>query len=152
MRQHRILSLLSAVACACSMHVMVGAQGSVGQNINIITGSGDQFVGDMYRQRQNEAAIGISSVNPSHMMAAYNDYRTVDFAGDLGVGTDAPIFQRVVAAVREFFRGLWEPERNEEFEDDEAAEKAAAQASIGVSFSDDGGSDWSIGAAPRLSG
>src|SRR5215510_14611948 len=76
------VGVLSVVTLALSIHLVVSAQ--VGQNINVITGSDDQFSGDMFRQRQNESAAGISSINPSHIMVAYNDYRTVDYLQDSG--------------------------------------------------------------------
>jgi hypothetical protein len=84
MKKSTWLALFLAVAAAVSMHVIAQAQSNVGQNINVITGSSDQFVGDMFRQRQNESVGGISSVNPSNMMVVYNDYRTVDYLDDSG--------------------------------------------------------------------
>jgi hypothetical protein len=83
MKNSRFLALLAAVASAVSLHVIVDAQ-TMGQNVNIVSGRAGQFIGDLFRQRQNEPALGISSVNLSHMMAAYNDYRTVDFLYDAG--------------------------------------------------------------------
>src|SRR5438128_468019 len=49
-------AFLIALFVSASMHVMVRAQnaGGAGQNINLITGSKDQFRGDLFRQRQNE--------------------------------------------------------------------------------------------------
>ncbi len=114
MKKSTRLGLLVAVVTAASMHVIVGAQGA-GQNINVVTGSDDQFTGDVFRQRQNEGVIGISSVNPANMMVAYNDYRIVDEANDSGVGTIAPV-QGFVARLKEFFRAPWRlgRERREE--------------------------------------
>src|SRR3954466_3773738 len=74
----RFLLGLAAIALLPAIYTIADAQGQVGTNVNIITGVDDQFIGDLFRQRQNEPVLGISSVNPSHMMAAYNDYRTVD--------------------------------------------------------------------------
>ena len=76
------VGVLSVLTLALSIHIIVCAQ--VGQNINVITGSDDQFTGDMFRQRQNESVAGISSINTSHIMVAYNDYRTVDYLEDPG--------------------------------------------------------------------
>ena len=70
MKTSQLLALLVAAVVACGMHVILDAQDQVGQNINVITGSSDQFIGDMFRQRQNESVGGISSVNPSTMMVA----------------------------------------------------------------------------------
>src|SRR5687767_376757 len=94
--------LLTAFLLAISLHVIVGAQGG-GQNINVVTGSGDQFTGDLHRQRQNESVIGISSINPANILIAYNDYRVVDIADDFGVGTVGPA-QGFVARLMNFFR------------------------------------------------
>jgi hypothetical protein len=54
----------------------------VGQNRNVGAGKIDQFVGDLFLQRQNEPAVAISTRNPDHIFTAFNDYSTVDFAGD----------------------------------------------------------------------
>ena len=81
-RDRTHVGVLLALGLALAIHTGAGAQ--VGQNINVITGSDSQFTGDMFRQRQNESVGGISSVNTSHMMVAYNDYRTVDFLEDAG--------------------------------------------------------------------
>ena len=132
-----------AFAGAGSIHVIVSAQSAVSQNLNIVTGSADQYIGDMYRQRQNEPVLGISSVNPAHMMAVYNDYRTVDFADDQGVGTPSP-GQNLVARLLEFFRAPWKHEHEREGEEVEAA----AQAWIGLSFSDNAGKNWYTGLLP----
>ena len=44
-------------------------------------------VGDGYLQRQLEATIGASTLNPDHLLAFFNDYRAVDVVeGDVGLG------------------------------------------------------------------
>ena len=138
-------ALLTALITAASMHVIVGAQGQVGQNINIVSGSADQFIGDMFRQRQNEPVLGISSVNPSHMMAAYNDYRTVDFVD--GFVPPSPI-QSTIAKVLKFFLKPFRREREGARGEAEESEIAAAQAWVGLSFSDNAGKDWYTGLLP----
>jgi hypothetical protein len=143
MKRSTLFSLLVAIAVAGALHAIVGAQGQVGPNINVVSGSADQFIGDMFRQRQNEGAIGISSVNPSHMMAAYNDYRTVDIADDAGVGTTSPA-QSFVAKLFNFVR----PWRRVERKPAPPAESDAAQAWIGLSFSDNNGKNWYTGLHP----
>src|SRR6185436_4253047 len=131
---------------AGALHVILAAQGQVGQNINIITGS-EEFIGDVFRQRQNEGVIFPSSINPSHMMAAYNDYRTVDFADDGGVGTPSPT-QSFVARLWNLLRAPWRREREGEREGAGEGEEAdAAQAWIGLSFTDNG-TDWYTGLLP----
>ena len=150
MRKPTRLALLLAVAFAGVLHVIADAQGQVGQNINIVSGSGDQFIGDMFRQRQNEGVIFPSSVNPSHMMAAYNDYRTVDFAADTGVGTPSP-GQSFVAKLWHRLRAPWTQAswRERELRDLEVkrGKADAAQAWIGLSFTDNG-IDWYTGLLP----
>ena len=77
--------------------------GGAGQNINVITGSEDQFTGDKFRQRQNESMIAVSSINPAHMMVVYNDARTVDYPDDPSTGSQSPA-QGFVAKVLDFLR------------------------------------------------
>jgi hypothetical protein len=43
--------------------------------------------GDNYGQRQAEPVVAASSFNPDVLVAAYNDYRTVVFASDTGLGS-----------------------------------------------------------------
>src|SRR5687767_1909675 len=135
--------LLIAFVIAASMHVIVGAQGP-GQNINVITGSDDQFTGDIFRQRQNEGNGGVSSVNPSNMMIAYNDYRTVDIQNDFGVGTVGPA-QGFVAKLLDFFRAPWRLGRDG---DPPIQLRTGAHAWIGLSFSNNGGKSWYGGLHP----
>ncbi len=51
-------------------------QGSVGANVNVISGTGAD--GDWTLQRQNEPTLACSSRNPQNCLAGANDYRTVD--------------------------------------------------------------------------
>ena len=141
MTKTRLVALAAVLVAASSSYVLVRAQGAVGQNVNVVTGSGDQFTGDMFRQRQNEPVIGISSVNPMHMMAAYNDYRTVDYP--LDVSTVPP---SLWARLREFLKNPFKREGEREGEGEEEDEKAAANAWIGVSFRD--GQQWYSGLHP----
>ena len=140
MKKSTLVALLVALTAAFSMHVILDAQGQVGPNIDVITGVGDPLTGDPFRQRHNEAVVAISGVNPDHMMVAYNDYSTVDYANDSGLGTPSPA-QSMVAKVLNFFRAPWRRERKSEAEE----EIAAAQAWMGWSFSDNGGKSWSKG-------
>ena len=150
MRNARVGAFLVAVITAGSLHALVRAQ-SGGQNINIVTGSDDQYIGDQFRQRQNEPVFGSSSINPAHMMAAYNDYRTVDFLEDPGSMVPPSLIQGLVAKLFDWFRAPWRregEEEKEEGENEEAERAAAAQAWIGLSFSDNGGKDWYTGLLP----
>ena len=148
MKKSALVALFLAVAVAGGLHVILDAQGQVGQNINVVTGSADQFIGDMFRQRQNESVIAISSVNPAHMMIVYNDYRTVDFVDPL---PDVPpsLLQGAFARLLDLFhlpgRRAGPPVVKGK---GEGTMIAAAQAWVGLSFSDNGGKDWYTGLHP----
>ncbi len=144
MRNARVGAFLVAVITAGSVHALVRAQ-SVGQNVNIVTGSADEFVGDLFRQRQTEPVLGISSVNPSHMMAAYVDYRTVDSVRDPGSMVPPSLPQSFVAKLLDFLRAPWQREPKGPIRPVLAI--APAQAWIGLSFSDNG-EDWYTGLLP----
>src|SRR5512135_3273301 len=60
-----------------------------GPNINMVSGTSWPG-GDPFLQRQNEPSMAVSSRNPLHILAASNDYRTVDLRGlDVGQTGDA---------------------------------------------------------------
>ena len=94
MKRFPLLALLTAVAAAASMHVIIRAEEQLvpGRNINLHPGVDDQYVGDIYRQRQVEPKI-VCTI-PQHCVAIANDYKTVDGASDLtsgfGEGNKAP--------------------------------------------------------------
>ena len=136
------------VALAAGTHAIVRGQGSVSQNINVITGSSDQFVGDVFRQRQNEAVLGISSVNPAHMMAAYNDYRTVDFVDPADLPPSPQQGGVFVKLLELFHRPFHRPGPAAVKGKGQLPMMAAAHAWIGLSFSDDGGNTWYTGLHP----
>jgi parallel beta-helix repeat protein len=52
----------------------------VGPNVNMVSGT-TWPDGDPFLQRQNEPSVAVSTRNPIHLMAASNDYRTVDLPG-----------------------------------------------------------------------
>src|SRR5258708_8958623 len=136
-----VTAVLHAVS---STRVLVHAQSAsmqsvVGQNQSIVAGIKDQFIGDMFRQRQNEAVSCTFAVNPDQQMFAYNDYRTVDEAMDGQIGTPSPI-------QRSFFAKLFAPRRQPRTALTDP-ELASAQAWIGLSFTDNG-TDYYTGLHP----
>jgi hypothetical protein len=143
-------SLSFAVALAVVLHIAVSThdllhaqsasmQSVIGPNQSVVAGIKDQFVGDMFRQRQNEAVSCVFAVNPDQQIYAYNDYRTVDIANDGQVGTPTPI-------QRSLFAKLFAPFRKAK-PAPAAAEPASAQAWIGLSFTDNG-TDFYTGLHP----
>ena len=149
-RDRTHVGVLWALGLALAIHTGAGAQ--VGQNMNVITGSDSQFTGDMFRQRQTESAGGISSVNTSHMMVAYVDYRTVDFVEDAGAVVPPSLINATFQKLLRFLTWPVRMARGRSMEiekEGEGAEgKAAAQAYIGLSFSDNAGKDWFTGLHP----
>lgn len=145
MKKSTLVALLVALAAAVSMHVIVSAQnvpiqGVIGQNVSVVAGIKDQFIGDMFKQRQNEAVSCIFAANPDQQIFAYNDYRTVDEPLDGQVGTPSTI-------QRSLFAKLFTPFRKSRPARVAAEEEASAQAWIGLSFTDNG-TDYYTGLHP----
>ena len=69
------------------------------------------------------SVIGISSVNPSHMLVAYNDARTVDDLNDFGTGSQAS-GPGLFAKVLDFFRLPWLRDRERNGDEGAVAEEA----------------------------
>ena len=148
-RDRTHVGVLWAIGLALAIHTGAGAQ--VGQNINVITGSDNQFTGDMFRQRQNESVGGISSVNTSHMMVAYVDYRTVDFVEDAGAVVPPSLINATFQKLLRFLTWPVRMARGRPMEIEKKGRRrriAAAQAYIGLSFSDNAGKDWYTGLHP----
>jgi hypothetical protein len=94
------LLALAGFACATILSVASFAQ-QPGTNVNVLpaypTGNPsppfppppisltDAIRGDGYLQRQNEPAVATSTYNPDHLLAAFNDYRTVSIQNDTGL-------------------------------------------------------------------
>jgi hypothetical protein len=69
-----LIASLAAVLCFTSgnAHAQVA-----GESVNMVSGIAWPG-GDPFLQRQNEPTMAVSSVNPMHLMAGANDYRSVD--------------------------------------------------------------------------
>jgi sugar lactone lactonase YvrE len=145
LKRSTIIALLIAGALAVSMHVIVSAQNVViqnvvGQNVSVVAGVKDQIIGDMFKQRQNEAVSCIFAVNPDQQIFAYNDYRTVDERNDAQIGAPTPLQSSLFAKLLNPFRKSRQPRVA-------AAEEAWALAWIGLSFTDNG-TDYYTGLHP----
>ncbi len=130
----------------------VGAQSSlpatVGDNANIIPiyqssdppAPDDYLRGNLLGQRCNEASIGISSINPDHMMVFCNDYRaTFNFDDSLVPSGKTTLLAAVWNEVKTFLarvtgRPAPEPEARKII--------ASAEAGIGGGVSYDGGTTF----------
>jgi len=141
------LALLMSVAILTSTRGVMRAQtGGAGQNINVVTGTGT-FTNDLDLYRKNEPVVGISSANPSHMLVAYNDARTVDAIDDAGTGPQSP-GQGLFAKVLDFFRAPWRRDRDSKGEWEVEGPAAANQAWVGLSLTNNGGKNWFSGLHP----
>ena len=150
--QQKILVVALALACsALAIHAQQGAPPlSVTPNVNVMSGVTDQFVGDKFLQRQNEPVVGVSTVNPDHLFAAGNDYRSVDFALDTGTGESGQ--QSSDSGEGSWARGSGKTpivarsgRTRAKFPPEGAT---AAEAWMGVYFSYDRGHHWTTGLVP----
>jgi hypothetical protein len=149
--RHKISVLALALAfSALAIHAQQGPPPlSVTPNVNVMSGVTDQFVGDKFLQRQNEPVIGVSTLNPDHLMAAANDYRTVDMALDAGTGEsgqsgdsgEGALARRSGTAPRVARNGRTRARFP-------PAGATAAEAWMGVYFSYDRGKHWTTGLLP----
>ncbi len=116
------------------------------QNINVLPVSdantpNAELTGDLYLQRQVEPTIAVSTRNPDHVIAFFNDYRAVDIPDDPGLGETQNVARK---------RGLlgrlvaWIQGRPALAPDSEIpSQVAAAEAWVGGGRSYDGGNTWS---------
>jgi hypothetical protein len=103
-----VCGAFAATALAASIHVIVRADGQLvpGRNVNLNPTVTDQFIGDIYRQRQVESKIACTI--PYHCAAISNDYRTVDMTADavsgLGEGNSANAVARAFGSLARVLR------------------------------------------------
>jgi hypothetical protein len=135
----------------------VGAQpappANVGDNASIIpiykTGdppaADDYLRGNLLGQRCNEPSIGISSINPDHMMVFCNDYRaTFNFDDALVPSGKTTLVASLWSGIKTLFAWLTgRPARQAASPEDPSEEMiASAEAAIGGGLSYDGGLTW----------
>jgi VCBS repeat-containing protein len=135
---------------------LIGHAQSAGPNVNVLpivlptdpSNPASVFdaalIGDLYLNRQLEPAIAVSTRNPAHMLAFFNDYRAVDIQADPGLG-EAQTGTLTLAwrYVQKFFaRLVGKPTPNGKKELPAMA-AAVQEAWIGGSRSYDGGETWS---------
>ena len=130
---------------------------SAGPNINVLpivlpptNASPSQIydaalVGDLFLQRQLEPTVAVSTRNPAHLLAFFNDYRAVDIENDPGLGEVNPgTFTLAWRYVQKFFaRLVGKPSPPKGKTELPALAAAQGEAWIGGSRSYDGGQTWS---------
>lgn len=145
-----VLAIPFAVG-ALAIHAQQGPPLSVTPNVNVMSGASDQFVGDRFLQRQNEPVIGVSTLNPDHMMAAANDYRAVDLAEDAGIGESgqqASDSNVGTIARRSAGKPVIVARKGKPGAKFPPAGATAAEAWMGVYFTYDRGKNWTTGLLP----
>jgi hypothetical protein len=148
MRLTTSLALLVPLALPGTVGAQASPPANVGDNANIIPiyksadppAADDYLRGNLLGQRCNEASIGISSINPDHMMIFCNDYRaTFNFDDALVPSGKSSLIASVWSGVKTFF--AWITGRPAP----PAAPRkiiASAEAGIGGGVSYDGGTTW----------
>jgi hypothetical protein len=132
-----ISGMVSAVLAMCLQATVLAQQ--PGENINVLPVAGaDPIRGDAYLLRQVEPSLAVSTRNPQHILAFFNDYRAVDVPGDIGIGES--VASRMLNAVKGVLARIFGRPKAHDAEPQEAA---AAEAWIGMSRSYDGGVTWS---------
>jgi hypothetical protein len=143
-----LLAALPAIAAAQS-----SPPATVGDNANIVPiyktseppAPDDYLRGNLLGQRCNEPSIGVSTINPAHMMVFCNDYRaTFNYDDALVPSGKASFASAVWNGVKTFF--AWVTFRHKAHRGDPGEEGeriiASAEAGIGGGVTYDGGLTW----------
>ena len=85
MKRALFVAIVSAVSLSLIAHAQNG-EIRAGRNANMNPGILNELIGDAFLQRQVETKHAVSVINNRMVVALANDYRTVDFADDLGFG------------------------------------------------------------------
>ncbi|MGE5813553.1 MAG: hypothetical protein ACM36C_03625, partial [Acidobacteriota bacterium] len=104
------------------------------------------LISDYYMQRQMEPSIAVSTRNPNHVIAFYNDYRVVSQPDDTMLGEASESNLSVVSLVAKFFRFITGRKPGKKAALPEEA--AAAEGWVGMSRSDDGAATFVGGMLP----
>jgi hypothetical protein len=148
MRSNARLALVVLIAIPSVAAAQTFPPANVGDNANIIPiyksgdppAADDYLRGNLLGQRCNEPSIGISSINPDHMIVFCNDYRaTFNYDDALVPAGKTTLVASVWNGVKTLFAwvtGRPAPKR--------AAPKiiASAEAAVGGGVSYDGGITW----------
>ncbi len=138
------LSLVLLLGVVLVLALPAAAQ-QANQNIPVLpvvpnAGDPDWFLkGDGYLQRQVEPTIAVSTRNPDHLLAFFNDYRAVDVPDDEGLGEGTQVAALALDTVDLMMAGLL-PGLGVSLPP--APPMAAAEAWVGGSRSYDGGLTW----------
>jgi hypothetical protein len=147
MRLTTRLALLLSFALPGTVGAQPSSPANVGDNANIIPiyksadppAADDYLRGNLLGQRCNEASIGISSINPDHMMIFCNDYRaTFNFDDALVPSGKTTLIASAWNGIKTFFAWLTGRPR----EPDMRKIIATAEAGVGGGVSYDGGTTF----------
>lgn len=151
-----IRRLAVALLVACSLSAIAQAQ-QVGESVNVMPvwtpcdpaspncQSDPRWAdawryGDIFLQRQVEASVAPSSLNPSRILTGFIDYSAVDTFSDTGLGDTvaANLWDRLTSALAKLLRM---PRRRDADDEDDRRPKAyaGAEAWIRLSWSTNGG-------------
>jgi len=141
--------ILNFIILAATIAVAAPAQAQqANQNINVlpVIPQQDEFdnewfkLGDGFLQRQVEPTIAVSTRNPDHLLAFFNDYRAVDIPDDEGLGEQNQNIALVLKIIDFMMAGLI-PIPDLLFA--QPPPMASSEAWVGGSRSYDGGLTWS---------